>query len=228
MILDRKDFNADLLSNYEDSVNFLVKNLRLKYIIRGTGPRKEILELPEEALREALLNAIIHRDYFDDRYGIFVEIFDDRVEITNKGKLLFDKSKLGTISLPRNPIIFDMFYRMDLIEKVGSGINRIKKFVQERELSVDFEMDDFFRVKFKRVPLNEPLNEPLNGPLNEPLKRLFEYIKKNEKSTKLAIMSDLDLSRATTTRYLSELNKKKMIKRVGSKKTGYYSIEDKV
>src|SRR3989344_1418928 len=93
-VIDKKDFNSDLLKNYEEGINFLKKHLKLSYIIKGVGPREERLELPEEALREALLNAIIHRDYFEDRFGIFIEIFDNRVEITNKGQLLFEKRKL--------------------------------------------------------------------------------------------------------------------------------------
>ncbi|MBA3063813.1 hypothetical protein FP803_00045, partial [Candidatus Woesearchaeota archaeon] len=96
-IIDRNDFKNDLLNNYENTFAFLKQHLRLEYEIKGYGPRKEIPEIPYEALREALINALIHRDYFEDRFGIFVEIFDDRVEITNKGKLLFDKRQLGKI-----------------------------------------------------------------------------------------------------------------------------------
>ena len=124
-IIDRKEFKKDLLTNYEDGINFLKQHLKLKYIIKGTGARKEKLELPEEVLREALINAIVHRDYFEKGFGVFIEIFDNRIEITNKGELLFDKNKLGKISFSRNPLLFDIFYRIGLIEKVGSGINRI-------------------------------------------------------------------------------------------------------
>lgn len=106
-IIDRKDFSSDLLTNYNDAFNFLKQSLKLRYVIDDAGPRKEIPEIPYEALREALLNAIIHRDYFEDRTGIFVEIYDDRVEITNPGGLVpgLTKDNFGKISLPRNPLI---------------------------------------------------------------------------------------------------------------------------
>ena len=57
-------------------------------------PREEIPEIPYEALKEALLNAIIHRDYFEIGARVMVEIFDDRVEISNPGELLFEKEKM--------------------------------------------------------------------------------------------------------------------------------------
>ncbi|GAG49017.1 unnamed protein product, partial [marine sediment metagenome] len=74
MVLDRKDFEEDLVINYKDALNFLKKHLNLEYVIEGAGPRKEVLELPEGALREALINSIVHRDYFEKGAGIFVEI----------------------------------------------------------------------------------------------------------------------------------------------------------
>lgn len=213
-VLDRKNFSDDLLKNYEDTVSFLRQHLRVQYSIENTGPRKETLELPESALRETVLNAIVHRDYFDERFGIFVEIFDDRVEITNKGKLLFEKSKLGTLSLARNLLIFDIFYRLRLIEKIGSGINRIKKVMKQAGLIVEFDVDDFFKVVFRRGNFE---------PLSEPLKPVVQYIEKNKSSTQGDIMQALHLSRATATRYISKLQKKGLIRRLGSKKTGYYA-----
>jgi ATP-dependent DNA helicase RecG len=62
-ILDRKEFEGDLYSNYQDAFTYLQSKLNTEYIIKG-GPREEKLELPESALREAILNAIAHRNYF--------------------------------------------------------------------------------------------------------------------------------------------------------------------
>lgn len=61
--------------------------------------------------REGLVNATVHRDY-EEGAGILVEIYDNRVEIINPGRLLFAKSKFGKLSVARNPIIFDAFYRL--------------------------------------------------------------------------------------------------------------------
>ncbi|MBI4653061.1 hypothetical protein HY750_02305 [Candidatus Kuenenbacteria bacterium] len=63
-IIDSREFDFDLYINYKKAFNYFKSNLRTEYIIKGGGLRKEILELPEEALKEALLNAIAHRNYF--------------------------------------------------------------------------------------------------------------------------------------------------------------------
>lgn len=78
------------------------------------------------------------------------EIFDDRVEISNPGELLFEKEKFGKKSVARNPIIFDIFNRLGLVEKVGSGIKRIISVVMKRNLEVAFDIDSFFTIIFQR------------------------------------------------------------------------------
>jgi ATP-dependent DNA helicase RecG len=149
-ILDRKDFREDPVTDYESAFIFLQQHLNLEYVIKGGGPRLEIPEIPYEALREALMNAVIHRDYFEEGARVMVEIFDDRVEISNPGELLLDKKDLGRRSVARNPVIFDVFHRLGLIEKVGSGIGRILNQAHERGVEVDFDLNRFFTIIFKR------------------------------------------------------------------------------
>jgi ATP-dependent DNA helicase RecG len=151
-IIDRKDFRDGLLQDYENAYKFLQQHLRLEYVIEGGGPRKEIPEIPYEALKEALLNAIIHRDYFEIGARVMVEIFDDRVEISNPGELLVDEKEFGkkAISVARNPILFDIFHRLQLIEKVGTGIQRILSAMQSRKLNIEFYFGRFFSITFFR------------------------------------------------------------------------------
>ena len=86
---------------------FLNKEIEIKGL-----RREEKLEIPEEALREALINAMVHRDYFI--HGrVQIDIYPDRLEITNPGKLLFDEKELGEISIARNPII--LIWHIDCI-----------------------------------------------------------------------------------------------------------------
>ncbi len=154
-IIDRKDFRDDPVTDYENAFKFLQQHLRLEYRMKGGGPREEIPEIPYEALKEALLNAIIHRDYLEEGARVMVEIFDDRVEISNPGKLLFEKEKFGHASVARNPVIFEMFFRLNLVEKVGSGINRIRDLVEESGLSVKFDTDGYFFAIFQRPKITE-------------------------------------------------------------------------
>lgn len=102
-ILDKKEFEEDVFLNYENAIKYLMAHLNTEYIIKG-GPREEKLELPEEALREAVLNAAAHRDYFSTS-NIHINIFKDRVEIINPGGLmgnlevedLYEKAFPGTL-----------------------------------------------------------------------------------------------------------------------------------
>ncbi len=82
-ILDKKDFNLDLPNMIEESLLFLKQHLKLRYQFDGSPERLEIPEIPYEALRETVINAVIHRDYFIKGANVKVEIFDDRVEVTS-------------------------------------------------------------------------------------------------------------------------------------------------
>lgn len=86
-------------------------------------------DYPEEALREALLNALIHRDYSYSA-SILVSVFDDRMEFVNIGGLVrgisYDDLMLG-VSIPRNKHIADVFYRLHYIEAFGTGITKMKE-----------------------------------------------------------------------------------------------------
>lgn len=150
-VLDQKVFDADLLSNYLSAIRYLLAHLDTAYEI-GVE-RKERLEIPEGALREALLNAMAHRDYRKPG-DLQVHVFQDRVEIINPGGLVggMTLAKLGSVSLPRNPLLFGMMHRMGLVEKIGSGLTRIADMCRDQETAVpEIQADqDWFRITFPR------------------------------------------------------------------------------
>ena len=124
-ILDRREFKGSLYSIYQDVMGYLQAQLNSALIPNAQG-RTERLELPENALREAVVNAIAHRDYRSTA-NVQVYIFQDRVEIVTPGGLPagMREQDLGSRSVPRNPLLFSMLYRMKLVEQIGSGIRRI-------------------------------------------------------------------------------------------------------
>ena len=134
-ILDRKEFTGDLYSTFEDCMAYLQAKLNTALIPHARG-RDERLELPEDALREALVNAIAHRDY---RFtaNVQVYVFRDRLEIVTPGGLPagMREEDLGTKSVPRNPLLFGMLYRMGLVEQIGSGIRRIRQLCRDYEVA---------------------------------------------------------------------------------------------
>jgi ATP-dependent DNA helicase RecG len=129
-ILDSKEITGNLVVQYGEALKYIISKLNLRYEIESQkgGPRKELLEIPETVFREALVNALCHRSYYDKGAVIMVEIYDDRVEISNPGGLIsvITQQEFGTKSFSRNPLIFGLMQRIDLVEKVGSGIKRMR------------------------------------------------------------------------------------------------------
>lgn len=134
---DRKDFNEDVLSNIDQAMIFLKRHLPVRYEITGAPRRREVLEIPEGALREAVINAVAHRDYFERGANVMVEIFDDRIEISNPGGLVkgLKPEDFGKKSILRNPNIASLLHRADYIEKMGTGIARMRRLMREAKLS---------------------------------------------------------------------------------------------
>ena len=155
-IIDRKIFNRDITNNIEDSLDFLKKHLRLEYHFpTGQLQRKEVLEIPEDALREALTNAVTHRNYLTKGISVSVEIFDDRVEFYNFGALpkKLKRSEFGKRSVPRNELIAQLMLRAKYIEKMGTGIKEMRRLVRRAKLNpIKFHFTNFTTVTFYRPP----------------------------------------------------------------------------
>ena len=152
-ILDRKDYATNMLDNIDAAVTFVQRHTNLEYIIEHVQ-RQNVPEIPEIALREAITNAFCHRYYFEEGSNITVEIFDDRVDIRSFGGLPagLNPDEFGSTSVQRNALIADLLLRANYIEKVGTGIQRIKDAVAELgKGTVEFKYtENWFVVTFSR------------------------------------------------------------------------------
>lgn len=149
-ILDRKDFAGGLVSDIEESLRFIERNTRTGYRIEKLR-RQDVPEYPIRALREAITNAVMHRDYFEAGANVFVEIYKDRIEISNPGGLPkgLSRAELGTRSVRRNPLIADLLHRIALIEKAGTGIRRMIEDAREHKCpEPKFIVNGFFTATF--------------------------------------------------------------------------------
>ena len=152
-VLDKKTFEGDIITNIDDAITFLKKHLNLSYEITEMQ-RKEKMEIPEVALREAVVNAVAHRDYFEKGATVMVEIFNNRVEISNPGGLPkgLKPEDFGKRTLARNPLIASLLLRAKYIEKLGTGIYRMRQAMIKAELPEPvFSFDGFFTITFNRV-----------------------------------------------------------------------------
>jgi ATP-dependent DNA helicase RecG len=128
----RKDFGGRLLDVIDQAMRLLRLHLPVPHRIRGLEPEPRP-ELPEEALREALVNAVAHRDY-TVRGPIRLFIFDDRIELHSPGKVPntvdLDAMRAG-IHIVRNPHIYARLSDAGLVTRAGSGIPRILQLVRQ-------------------------------------------------------------------------------------------------
>ena len=153
-ILDRKEFDGGVVADIEDAMRFTERNTRTAYRIEGLR-RQNVPEYPMEAVREAITNAVMHRDWFFDGANVFVELYSDRIEVISPGNLPkgLTLADLGRKSTRRNPLIADLLHRIDFIEKAGTGIRRIRDGAREQDCpEPEFEADRFVTDTFRPNP----------------------------------------------------------------------------
>lgn len=128
--IDDKEFSGSLVTLLQSGEEFVKNNSKKRWKKTANG-RLEMPEYPERAVLECIVNALIHRDYLDMGSEVHIDIYDDRLEIYSPGGM-YDGSvvqNLDTDRIPsrrRNPIIADIFNRMNYMERRGSGFKKIK------------------------------------------------------------------------------------------------------
>lgn len=146
--LDDKEYSGSLVSLLQNGTEFVKNNTKKRWKKTGTG-RVEMPEYPEQAVHEALVNALIHRDYMEIGSEVHIDIFDDRIEIYSPGGM-FDGSIVQNLdtdyvaSKRRNPVIADIFSRMHFMERRGSGFKKIKADYR-RAVNYRKEVEPLFR-----------------------------------------------------------------------------------
>lgn len=127
--LDNDEFQSNAVSLLTDALKFVRHNSSVKWKKTGAG-RIEMPDYPAEAVHEALVNALVHRDYMIQGSEIHVDMYDDRLEIVSPGgmpdgKRIQDLNIDDVASIRRNPVICDIFSRLKLMERRGSGLRKI-------------------------------------------------------------------------------------------------------
>ena len=160
--LDDKEFQgASLITLLQNAEDFIRNNSKNPWSIRGMR-REERSDYPYKAVREVLVNALIHRDYQILGSEIHVDIFDDRLEIFSPGGMMNgqriqDMDLHHIPSMRRNQVISDVFSRLDLMERRGSGIDRILNSYAEVAQKPSFYSDsDIFLVTLPNRSMASP------------------------------------------------------------------------
>ncbi len=224
-IKDGLTVRSDLFSQVNEIIGFVKKHINKEYIITGNPEREERWQYPIAAIREIVINMIVHRDY--THYGASsVKIYNDKIEFYNPGKLpdsitvenLFTGDYVSEI---RNLKIAGMFKQIKLIEKYGSGFSRIIKAFKEYKLkSPVFEN---FQAGFRVTVSTEKLNVVENVVENR-FNEILLLIKENNQISAYQISKKINTTSRTIQRDLDKLKKQGKIKRIGSDKGGHWQI----
>lgn len=250
IFLDRLDCEGTLYEQIEQALKFVLRNLHTGMKIEG-AIGKDVYELPPQALREAIVNAVAHRNYMLDE-SVKIAVFDDRVEISSPGLLppgISLQSALNGESRLRNPVIAKVFHLMGFMEEWGSGLRRIAKECDEynvkRPILVETEIASIMTFS-RNVVVNGVVNENLpqnvlqrqenvvenrnNVVVNvvESLsiteKSVFDIIKRDSSYTAKEMADVLKMSSRQIQRILASLKEKNFIRHEGPDKGGHWEI----
>ena len=239
MIIDDRMLRLPLFEAVEESMKYIVSQIKFAFEIKGfPTQRTEIPEYPLNALRELILNAVIHRDYMSPA-DIQIKIFDNYITFFNPGRLHSDLSvdDLKTDSYSayaRNKLIAEAFYLTGDIEKYGSGFLRIREaLAQYPTMKIDFkEICGGFMVTVsyseQKTSMNvtetvEKTDETVEK-TGETVEKILDVIKSNPKITQKELAKITGLTRRGIEWNLSKLKNDGVIERVGPDKGGEWIV----
>ncbi len=235
IFIDKKEFNSNLFENLRNTILFLQNHLHVSAKVEGLQ-LKEKLEIPLLALREAILNAIIHRDY-QRNSDIKVAIYDDIVEIVSPGGfpngLTLEEVMSGRSEI-RNKIVANLFKELGFVETWGSGIGKIQKLCKENSIKFEInESGNFVSIVFYR-PIETGIKVPNSAEkkpnsaekiLNYQEKIIVEYLKENQKIDIYTAQKLLNVKERRAREILSNLVKKNILEKVGKTKGSFYILK---
>ena len=223
---DRKEFTGSVLKQVNEVFDYLDLFNKTKGRIVGLE-RIDTKDYPEYAIRESLLNAIIHRDY-NYKGSILISLYDDHFEITSLGGIVKGLSLndlyLG-ISESRNPNLANIFYRLKYVESFGTGIGRIiQSYDNYNKKPIFVDTDNAFNVTLYNVNYVENHEKTLPSNLTQE-EKIVEYLKKNKKINRNIVEQLLDISSTRAKNILNKMCENKLIVMVGSGKNIIYVLK---
>jgi len=209
----------------------------VEYIITGDPQHIERFDYPLDAIREIVINMIVHRDYRNSSASI-IEIFDDRIEFYNPGKLFGDMTIENLLSdnytsQARNKLIAKAFKEIGMIERYGSGIRRIRNICKDYNI-IEPKFEEVFNgfrvILYKKKMENTHSETDINtdndtgDDTDTRLIKMLELINENINISANEIAKKLHLSLSTIKRDLKKLKTQNKLRRIGKEKSGYWQV----
>jgi len=252
-IIDRHDFDGDILELIEEAEKYILKNIHIGMRLEGLR-RVDVPEISLKAIREALVNAFCHRDWRDPDF-VQIAIFKDRLEIRSPGTLYgdlsFEDMRQGNVSRRRNPKIAELLRRIHLVEAWGRGVPLILENAPDASF---IEIGGLFITRFARPSAQQAIPEtslktntktdletPVTTP-ETPRKRqentkktprkhqentkemLLRRLQQKPESSIRSLAEALGVSEASARHHLRRLQAENRVRRVGPDKGGYWEV----
>ena len=223
---DMKVFHGSIIDQVEKSLSFVLDHISMRVYITGKPEREEKYEYPPDAIREAIINAICHRDY-EMQSNVQIRIFDDRIEVWGCGPLpeplTLEDLKKKHRSILRNPLIGRCFFLIKYIEEWGTGTNRIVEWCLKYGLPEPIfeEASGSLVVTLRKYRVSDEDLEKLN----ERQKKAVDFLKEQGRIT-LGKYIELNpgVTEKTSYRDLKRMGELGLIKSVGKKRGRYYVL----
>jgi len=222
--LDERTIRDTLFLQLDEAMAFIARNTRNALVVGPGVQHDRIPEYPTLAVREALINALIHRRYYHAA-SIQLRIYDDRLEVWNPGTLPYDltiDSLYGPHhSHPRNPLLADAFHRAGLIEQWGSGTLRIIAECETRGLPRPefIQEGEVFIVRFRPAPVATERENPSERDalgLNQRQVRALEYVREYGSISVRSLRELSGVGRRQAQKDLAALSEKGILCRAGA------------
>lgn len=222
---DRQEFTGSLLQQMNEVYEYIDRRNQVHSTFDKLR-RIDTRDYPEVAIREALLNSLVHRDYSFSA-STLISVYDDRIEFTSIGGLpvgvSLDDIMLG-LSVCRNPKLANVFYRLELIEAYGTGMKKIMgAYENSNKKPVIETTDNAFKIILPN--LNEDVGSlPVADAGSEAERQVLEFIKKNGSISRRETEAAVNLKQTAAGRLLSKMIQKKLIVQIGQGKNTKYRL----
>ena len=215
--LDSKEFGGSVFKQLDDTYAYLSLCNKKASTFKGLE-RIEKVDYPEEALREALLNALVHRDYSFSG-SVIINVNDKEIEFISIGGLLPGLSPediRSGISQPRNKNLADIFHRLRLIESYGTGIRKIYNFYVNCNEQPRIEVtSNTFKIVLPNMNNKTSITSKLGVTPTPQMQKILNYIEENGQITDLEIQTLLGLKKTRAFTLAKQMRELNLIKPVG-------------
>lgn len=238
---DRREFTGSLMQQMNEVYDFIDFRNQTRATIEKLY-RVDVRDYPEVAVREALLNLLVHRDYSFSA-SAFISIYEDRIEFVSIGGLMpgidLEDVMVG-ISVCRNQDLANVFYRLHLIEAYGTGMGKIMKAYESMQIKPVIETTkNAFKIILPNINAkcetenatvktksDTPVTVHTEKELSDEEEKILEYARKHGAITKNDVIGLLEVSASTAARVIRKMVKTNLLEQKGKARNTHYTIAE--